>query len=148
MALSRLSMTVTALSLLNGLVPLHDPKDVVTFHSGRWNTVTNPNLTFVSVGPDSLVPDRRILEKLPRPQHLPSLIVLPKLALPVPKKPVKRWNFRKANWSHYNTLTNKLAKSLECPLNSRYTWGSFPKSSHTKRFLKNGIHSFPAWRSA
>ena len=26
--------------------------------------------------------------------------------------PVKRWNFRKAKWSHYNALTNQLAKSL------------------------------------
>ena len=25
-------------------------------------------------------------------------------------------------------------------------WGSFPKSSH--KTLNNGIHSFPAWRSA
>ena len=26
--------------------------------------------------------------------------------------------------------------------------GFIPKSSHTKKTLKNGIHSFPAWRSA
>ena len=26
--------------------------------------------------------------------------------------------------------------------------GSFPRSSHTKRLLKNDLHSFPAWRSA
>ena len=100
---------------LNGLVPLHDPKDVTTFRSGRWNTGTNPDLTFVSVGPDSRVPDRRILEKFPRSQPRPSLIVPSRLALPVSSKPVKRWNFRKANWSHYNTLTNKLAKSLLPP---------------------------------
>ena len=46
--------------------PLHDPKDTATFHSGRWNTGTNPDLAFVSVGPDSRISDRRILEKLPR----------------------------------------------------------------------------------
>ena len=45
-----------------------------------------------------------------RLQHRLSLIVSPRLALPVPSEPVKRWNFRKANWSHYNTLTNKRAK--------------------------------------
>ena len=71
-----------------------------------------------SVGPDSRVPDRCILEKFPRSQHRPSLIVPPKLALPVPSKPVKRWNFHKGNWSHYNTLTNKLAKSLLPPESS------------------------------
>ena len=29
--------------------------------------------------------------------------------------PVKRWNFRKANWSHYISLTNKLARRLPSP---------------------------------
>ena len=58
---------------LNGLVPLHDPKDVAAFHSGRWNTGTNPDLTFVSVGPGNREPDRCILEKFPRSQHRPSL---------------------------------------------------------------------------
>ena len=106
---------LVAWASLNGLVPLHDPKDVATFHSGRWSTGTNPDLAFVSVGPDSRVPNRRILEKFPRSQHRPSLIVPPRLALPVPSKPVKRWNFGKANWSHYNALTNKLAKSLLPP---------------------------------
>ena len=80
---------LVAWSSLNGLVPLHDPKDVATFHSGRWNTGTNPDLAFVSVGPDSRVPNRRILETFPRSQHLPSLIVPPRLALPVPSKPVE-----------------------------------------------------------
>ena len=92
-----------------------NPKDVPTFHSGRWNTwntCTKPDLTFSSVGPDRCVPDRRILEKFPRSQHRPFLIFPPRLALPVPSKPVKPWNFCKANWSHYHTLTNKLAKSL------------------------------------
>ena len=60
---------------------------------------------------DRRVPDGRILKKFTRSQRRPSLIVSPRLALPVPSKPVKRWNFRKANWSHYNTLTNKLARS-------------------------------------
>ena len=88
---------------------------MATFHSGRWNTGTNPDLTFISVGPDSRVPDRHILERFPRSQHRLSLIVPPRLALPVPSKPVKRWNFRKANWTHSNALTNKLAKSLLQP---------------------------------
>ena len=52
---------LVAWASLNGFVPLHDPKDVATFHSGRWNTGTNPDLTLVSVDPDSRAPDRRIL---------------------------------------------------------------------------------------
>ena len=35
----------------------------------------------------------------------------------VPSMPVKRWNFRKAKWSHYIALTNKFAKTL-LPLDS------------------------------
>ena len=87
---------------LNGLVPLHEPKDMATFHSGRWNTGTNPDLAFVSVGPDSRLPDRRILKKFSRSQQRPLLIVPLRLTLSVPSMPVKRWNFRKAKWSHYN----------------------------------------------
>ena len=60
---------LVAWASLNGLVPLHDPKDMATFHLGRWNTGTNSDLVFVSVGPDSRLPDRRILEKFPRSQH-------------------------------------------------------------------------------
>ena len=57
---------LVAWASLNGFVPLHDPQGVATFHSGRLNTGTNPDLTFVSVGPDSRVPDQCILEKVPR----------------------------------------------------------------------------------
>ena len=91
----------------NNLALLHDSKDEPSFHSGRWNTGTNPDLAFTTVGRDSRLPYRRVLEKFPRSQHRPSLITPPRLSLPVPGRPVKRWNFRKANWSHYNSLTNR-----------------------------------------
>ena len=81
----------------NNLALLHNPKDEPSFHSGRWNTGTNPDLAFTTVGPDSRLPYRRVLEKFPRSQHRPSLITPPRLSLPVPGRPVKRWNFRKAN---------------------------------------------------
>ena len=60
----------------NNLALLHNPKDEPSFHSGRWNTGTNPDLAFTSVGPDSRLPHRRVLEKFPRSQHRPSLITL------------------------------------------------------------------------
>ena len=43
------------------------------------------------------------------------LITPPRLSLPVPGRPVKQWNFRKANWSNYKSLTNKLARNLPSP---------------------------------
>ena len=55
------------------------------------------------------------LKRSLRSQHRPSLITLPRFALVVPSMPVKRWNFRKAKWSHYIALTNKFAKTLLPP---------------------------------
>ena len=33
------------------------PKDAASFYSGRWNTGTNPDLAFASVGPNSRLQD-------------------------------------------------------------------------------------------
>ena len=94
---------------------LYNAKDAASFYSGRWNTSTNPDLAFASVGPNGRLPDRCVLEKFPRSQHRPSLITPPRFAMAVPSMPVKQWNFRKANWSHYIALTNKFAKTLFPP---------------------------------
>ena len=95
---------------INCLALLYNAKDAASFYSGRWNTGTNPNLAFASVGPNSRLPDRRVLDKFPRSQHRSSLITPPRFAIAVPSMPVKRWNFRKAKWSHYIALTNKFTK--------------------------------------
>ena len=100
---------------INCLAHLYNAKDAASLYSGRWNTGTNPDLAFASVGPNSGLPDRRVLEKFPRSQHRPSLITPPRFAMAVPSMPIKRWNFRKANWSHYIALTNKCAKTLLPP---------------------------------
>ena len=97
---------------INCLALLYNAKDAASFYSGRWNTSTNPDLAFASVAPNSRLPDRRVLDKFPRSQHRPSLITPPRFAMAVPSMPVKRWNFRKAKWSHYIVLTNKFAKTL------------------------------------
>ena len=96
----------------NCLAPLYNAKDDDSFYSGRWNTGTNPDLAFSSVGPSSRLPDRSVLDKFPRSQHRPSLITPPRFAMAVPSMPVTRWNFRKAKWSHYIALTNKFPKTL------------------------------------
>ena len=90
---------------INCLALLYNAKDAASIYSGRWNTGTNPDLAFASVGLNSRLPDRRVLDKFPRSQHRPSLITQPRFAMAVPSMPVKRWNFRKANWSHYIALT-------------------------------------------
>ena len=50
---------------INCLALLYNAKDAASFYSGRWNTGTNPDLAFVNVGPNSRLPDRRVLEKSP-----------------------------------------------------------------------------------
>ena len=95
---------------------LYNAKDAASFYSSRWNTGTDPDLAFDNVGPDSRLPDRRVLEKFPRSQHQPLLnITPPRFALAVPSMPVRRWNFRKAVWNHSIALTNKFAKTLLPP---------------------------------
>ena len=100
---------------INNLALLYNPKDFASFHSGHWNSSTNPDLAFASADLYSRLPDRRVLEKFSKSQHRPSLITPPRLALPVLSMPVKRWNFRKAGWSQYRALTNNFAKALLPP---------------------------------
>ena len=100
---------------INCLALLYNAKDAANFYFGLWNTGTNPDLAFASVGPNSCLPDRRVLNKFPRSQHRPSLITPPRFAMAVPSMPVKRWNFRKAKWSQYIALMNKFAKTLLPP---------------------------------
>ena len=89
----------------NNLALLHDPKDEPSFHSGRWNTGTNPDLAFTTVGPDSRLPYRRVLEKLPRSQHRPSLITPPRLSLPVPEYYASVW-YRSAHTRLIDSVFN------------------------------------------
>ena len=106
---------LAGLANINCFALLYNAKDVVSFYSNCWNTGTNPDLAFASVGPNSCLLDRCVLDKFPRSQHQPLLITQPRFAVAVPSMPVKRWNFRKANWSHYIDLTNKFAKTLLLP---------------------------------
>ena len=100
---------------INCLGFLYNAKDTNSFYSGHWNTGTNPDLAFTSIGPNSRLLDRLVLDKCPKSQHCPLLITPPRFAIAVPSMPVKRWNFCKAKWSHYIALMNKFAKTLLPP---------------------------------
>ena len=56
---------------INNLVLLYNPKDLTSFHSGHWNSSTNPDLAFASADLYSRLPDRPVLEKFPKSQHRP-----------------------------------------------------------------------------
>ena len=52
---------------INCLALLYNAKDAASFYSGRWNTGTNPDLAFASVGPNSRLPDiqKRVRRSFP-----------------------------------------------------------------------------------
>ena len=75
---------------INCLALLYNAKDAASFYFGRWNTGTNPDLAFASVGLNSRLPDRRVLDKFPRSQHRPSLITPTTFAMAVLSMPVKQ----------------------------------------------------------
>ena len=100
---------------INCLALLYNAKNAASFYSGYWNTGTNSDLAFGSIGPNSRLPDRHVLEKFPRSPQRSLLITALRFAMAVPSMPVKQWNFRKVKWSHYIALTNKFAKTLLLP---------------------------------
>ena len=89
-----------------------------------------------------------MLEKFTTSQHRSSLITPPRFARPVPSKPVKRWNFRKAEWSHYITLTNKLARTLPPPdMDQAYKCFCNAISTTAKKCIPRGRRNnrVPCW---
>ena len=127
---------------INSLAFLHNPKGSASFYAGRWNSSTNPYFAFASADSDGRSPGRRVPEKISSSQHRSLIITPPRLALPTPSMPVKRWNFHKGKWSHYISLTNKFAKTL-LPSDSPgvdQAYQDFCKviSSVAKRFIPRG----------
>ena len=61
---------------INCLALLYNAKDTASFNSTCWNTGTNSDLAFASIGPNSCLPDRRVIDKFPRSQHRPLLCLL------------------------------------------------------------------------
>ena len=99
----------------NNLGLLYNPKETASFFSRCWNIGTNPDLAFTSLGQDSRLPDRRVLGKFPWTQHRPFLITPPRFKVPAHSNPVKRWNFRKADWKRFCLLTGESVKRLPPP---------------------------------
>ena len=96
-------------------VLLYDPKEPQSFFSARWNTYTNPDLSFAVGRSCDPKPERRIIDIFPRSHHRPSIIKVPSLVQPIAGKPVKRWNFRKANWELFTAETERRTPGLPNP---------------------------------
>ena len=85
------------------------------FFSARWNSYTNPDLAFAIFRRNDLKPEKRVLDRFPRSHHRPSIITVPSLVQPVAGKPVRRWNFRKANWRLFMAETERRTAGLSEP---------------------------------
>ena len=90
---------------------LFDPKEPPSFHSARWNTFTNPDLAFAVCHNSDPIPERQVIDRFPRSHHRPSIIKVPSLVQPVGGKPVRRLNFRKANWQAFTAATENISLS-------------------------------------
>ena len=128
---------------------LYDPKQPGSFHSGRWNTATNPDLAFVNLeGPE---PQRFVLEPFPKSQHRPSLIKPNSQISPIRSNPVKRWNFRKANWTKFRSLIEEglpnLPSSSSSDLDQAYTASCQLLISAAKSSIPRGFRPqyVPTW---
>ena len=96
-------------------VLLYDPKEPPSFFSARWNTYTNPDLAFAVGRSCDPKPERRIIDRFPRSHHQPSIIKVPSLVQLIAGKPVKRWNFRKANLELFTAETERRTPGLPNP---------------------------------
>ena len=94
---------------------MYNPNETASFFSHRWNVGTNQDLAFASFGQDNQLPDRHVLGKLPRSQHRPTLITPPRFKVPAHSDPMKRWNFRKADWKRFGLLTGESVEILPPP---------------------------------
>ncbi len=132
-----------------GLQLLFDPKQPASFLSGRWNTKSKPDLAFTDIKGATL--HRIILDSFPKSHHRPSLIIPENPIQPIPTKPVKRWNFRKANWVKFANMVDKETSTLPKPdpqnLNSAYSAFCDLFIRAAKTSIPRGFrrHFIPSW---
>ena len=104
---------------------------------------TNPDLAFAKTLANESLPTRRVLDRFTRSQHRPSLITTPSLIQAVGGRPVRRWNFRKANWTDFKKEVETVAATLPLPtptnLNEAY-------DDYSKMLLNSASKHIPRGR--
>lgn len=91
---------------------LNDPEDPPSFYSRRWLTTSTPDLAFATDNVAKLT-ERRVLSQLGGSDHKPIKLSLDLDYSPYNPKTFPRWNYRKANWEAFATLTNQYTKSVK-----------------------------------
>ena len=95
---------------------LFESKQPKNFHSAAWNTYTNPDLTFFSSNPSSLLPSPTyaVGPNFPRSQHRPTFISHPAVIAPTASTSLPRWNFKQANWAKFEELMSNATLPDPC----------------------------------
>ena len=120
------SITLTEWASSIDAMLLYNPKEPSLFTSGRWNPKTNPDLAF----------SKNLLH-----QTLPT----PTLIQPTEERPVRRWNFRKADWLGFKKEVEASIMALPTPtadnIDNAY-------KSYKKMLLKAAKKSIPRGQGA
>ncbi|KAK3870172.1 hypothetical protein Pcinc_011237 [Petrolisthes cinctipes] len=104
-------------ALNQGLTLLHDAKQKPSFLSARWRRGYNPDLAFVTSRHSNTF-EKLVLDLVPRSQHRPLAIDIRPIIRPHMGKPIKRFNFRKANWAKFTSMLDAAINSINaCPDN-------------------------------
>jgi ribonuclease HI len=90
----------------NKLILLYHPDDTDTFYSRRWKDSFTPDLAFAT--PDiQKIAQRTVNNQLGGSDHRPVTITLTLEGLQEKTTLPTRWNYKKANWPLFSSLTDK-----------------------------------------
>ena len=94
------------------LVLLNDAEDPPTFYSRRWKTTSTPDLAFAT---DSIakITAREVLEQLGGSDHRPVKLLVDLDLKPEQQKCFPRWNYKKAEWTKFQSLTDQYTKCIK-----------------------------------
>ena len=99
--------------VMNNLHLLYDPEDPPTFFSRAWKTTSNPDLAFVTndLGRGAT---RTVQNQLASSDHKPIMIELKRCKPKVETSTIPRWNFKKADWELFTSLSDHYTARINC----------------------------------
>ena len=97
--------------ITNNLILINKSSDPPTFFSRAWQTTSCPDL---AIATDSIqkITEREVCSQLGGSDHKPVILTLKKQVSRQSKFPPS-WNYKKANWSLYKSLTDKNTSSIQ-----------------------------------
>ena len=97
--------------IVNRLVLLNKPSDTPTFYSRAWCTTSSPDLA-IATDDIQKIAQREVSAQLGGSDHRPVIITVQKQITRESKLPPS-WNYKKADWDLYKTLTDSNTSSIQ-----------------------------------